>query len=425
MVGRMKGLAKSKRVFTVDDDEYDDGTAAATHSGSESEANGHDDDDNDDVAMRPASSLRVRNSNFDDADPAYEGKVVRRTDLKSDDEDDEEDLEREMQDEWSEGEPFAGSDGDDQSGSDLEEEEEEDESEEDDEDSSAVGGGGDVDDVIRALEEEDAAVLMRAKDIETQQHKAKHVHHQKMIWERCLELQIAIKQLIATINGVGVSGSDDESAKRSALAAQLRGCMTTMHAMQQEMYTLPEFSSSSKRSMDAADDMWQGCVDESAAALPQYQSILNKYARQADGVAAKKFKAVNQDVLVQVDAVLADPQRIRRKAHPARDVSSADDATDSEAIEDLQYDDREFYQQLLKEYIENGANGLDANLGASLKLKRKKKIVNRKASKGRVVKYTVMPKLQHFMFPDPTLRYKTNMDIDELFRSLFSSTAKA
>ncbi|KDO24005.1 hypothetical protein SPRG_10701 [Saprolegnia parasitica CBS 223.65] len=420
MVGRMKGLAKSKRVFTVDDDEYDDGTAAATYSGSESEADGHDDGDDDEIAMRPASSLRVRNSNFDDADPAYEGKVVRRTELKSDDDDDEEDLEREMQDEWSEGEPFAGSDGDDQSGSDLDEEEEEDESEEENEDTSAVGG--DVDDVIRALEEEDAAVLMRSKDIETQQHKAKHVHHQKMIWERCLELQIAIKQLIATINGVGTSGSDEESAKRSALAAQLRSCMATMHAMQQEMYTLPEFSTSSKRSMDEAGDMWQGCVDESAAALPQYQSILNKYARQADGVAAKKFKAVNQDVLVQVDAVLADPQRIRRKAHPA---AIADDTTDSEAVDDLQYDDREFYQQLLKEYIENGANGLDASLGASLKLKRKKKNVNRKASKGRVVKYTVMPKLQHFMFPDPTLRYKTNMDIDELFRSLFSSTAKA
>ncbi|OQS01258.1 hypothetical protein ACHHYP_01498 [Achlya hypogyna] len=422
MVGRMKGLAKSKRIFTVDDDEYDDGTAAATYSGSENEVS--DGEDDAELRQRPPSSLRVRNTQFDDTDPAYEGKVVRRSDLNSDDEDD---LEQAMQEEWSEGEPFAESDddGDDQ-GSKLDEEEEQDDLTEDenegdsnDEDDSDAGGDndGDVDDMIRSLQEEDAAVLMRAKDIETQQHKAKHVYHQKMVWERCLELQICIKQLVTTMNGLGISGSDEESAKRAALASTLKECMASLHELQQKMYTVPEFPLGKKRALDTTD-VWEATAAESAHALPLYQAILNKHARQAEGAAQKKFKAVNQDVLVQVDAVLADPQRIRRKAHPV-----ADDATDSEALDDAQYDDREFYQQLLKEYIEASASA-DASLSAGLKLKRKKKVVNRKASKGRVVKYTVMPKLQHFMFPDPTLLYKTNMDVDELFRSLFSSTAR-
>ncbi|OQR96431.1 hypothetical protein THRCLA_07283 [Thraustotheca clavata] len=398
MSKRLKGLAQTKHIFSVDDDEYDDGTAAVAYSGSEAS-------DTEEPAAR-ASSLRVQNSQFDDTDPAYEGKVVHRNDLKDEDE-----LEAEMQGEWSEGEPFAVSD-------DSEHESEQEEEEIDENEQSQDENDEDVDDVIRALEKEDSAVFMRAKDIETQQHKAKHVYHQKLIWERCLELQICIKRLITTINNLSTTGSDEENSKRTALAAQLRSCMATMHSMQQDMYTLPEFTPDEERSFDV-NDIWTACSEEATYSLPLYQSILNKYARQADGAAQKKFKAVNQDVLVQVDAVLADPQRIRRKAHPVNEEGS----TDSESLDETQYDDREFYQQLLKEYIESGAT--ESGLAAGLKLKRKRKNVNRKASKGRVIKYTVMPKLQHFMFPDPSVMYKTNMDIDELFRSLFSSTVSA
>ncbi|KAF0698597.1 Aste57867_10791 [Aphanomyces stellatus] len=435
---QLKGMAKAKRVFTVDDDEFDDGTTAAMPP-SDVEASDDDDDDHFAAPTGP-SSLRIRASKFDDSDPMYKGKVVKRADLrdKEDDEeeDDEEELERQMAEEWSEGEQFAPSDEEDSDDAPLEVEEEvdDDEEENDDEedDDEHVGrAGGDapledeaeVDDMIRSLEEEDEAMLMRASD-DNQQQRAKHVYHQKLIYERCLELQISIKQILTSVNTLA---SETPSAQKDALVATVRASMATLGAMQQELYSQPEFTSSTtskKRSFDDVTTSWASIDDESTAALAVYQPILNKHSVQAD-TQGKKFKAVNQDILIQVDGVLADSQRIRRKAHPVKPVESDGGETDDEQLDDLVYDDKEFYHQLLKEYIESGTAGEAASgAAAQLKLKRKVKKVNRKASKGRVIKYTAMPKLQHFMFPNPSA-VRTDMDVDELFRSLFTSSASS
>jgi protein AATF/BFR2 len=427
---------------------------------------------------------------------------VCRADLQEKDDDD---ILHEMQDEWSEGEPFASSSsssssGDEQeaddpphvggAGGDVEEEDKDDsdddaktssEEDEDDEDLArknqkkqsrnerlkVLGDDDAQEDVIRELEREDAAVFMREKDMAAQHHKAKHVKHQKMIWERCLELQISIKRLISSMHVLSKpndsDGANTMKIMQQNLAAKIRATMRMLHDIQQRMYTMVDFtattrettSSSSSRSNrlakkrfwsscdekenaaeknleenhddeneDGEDDdarsrrrMWASCEAESAWALPQYQSVLNQYSRQVEGGAKmKKLKVVNQDVLVQVDAVLADPERIRRKAHPVKDVVSS--TCQADVLDMSMYDDREFYQQLLKEYIESGKGGAGVEAGA-LKLRRKRKLVNRRASKGRVIQYATIPKLQHFMFPDPTCTYRTNMDIDELFRSLF------
>ncbi|CAK4748815.1 unnamed protein product [Aphanomyces euteiches] len=419
----LKGMAKANKVFTVDDDDYDDGTAASMPLSNEEVS------DEEVEQMRP-SSLRIRASNFDDLDATYKGKVVKRADLLDEDED----MERAMEEEWSEGEPFAESD--DEEGANLDVEEEVDDDEQDDNsvdeanyDDSDVNDSGDdeegeesnghshrrvqneddVDDMIRSLEEEDEAILMRSSN-DNQQQRAKHVYHQKIIYERCLELQISIKQILNDVNGLSSALSSDTNA---TVATAIKTSMAAVHAMQQELYTLPEFAKSKKRSFDAMD-IWSSISTESDAALAVYGPVLSKHAAQAD---TKKFKAVNQDVLVQVDGMLADIHRVGRKAHPLKE-----DSTQDEELDESLYDDKDFYHQLLKEYIESGSSNLEADGAATqLKLKRKVKKVNRKASKGRVIKYTVMPKLQHFMFPNPSA-CRTDMDVDELFRSLFSST---
>lgn len=158
--------------------------------------------------------------------------------------------------------------------------------------------------------------------------------------------------------------------------------------------------------------------------LPQYNDILNTYTRKTDLAAggknsqAKKFKAVNQDILAQVESVLVDPQRVKRKAHAPLDVPESEATEGSEdLLDELMYDDSDFYQQLLKEFIESGGGGAGQDAMVRRTHRKKKKIVNRKASKGRQLRYTVHPKLENFMFPEPYP--KPEMDVDELFRSLF------
>ncbi|RHY34608.1 hypothetical protein DYB32_000824 [Aphanomyces invadans] len=438
----LKGLAKAKRVFTVDDDEYEDGTTANVHHSDDGGSASDDNDDDHSYEIRRPSTLRIQASRFDDTDPTYEGKVVKRADLRGDgsndeDEDDDDDMERNMEEEWSEGEPFAASDHDDAGDSDdasLDEEVELDDDGEDDEQEGdsgrrrvprgPLGDNDDVDDVIRNLEDEDdAAVLMRSADA-GQHDRAKHVYHQKLIYERCLELQISIKQILTALHSVA---ADMSAEKKAQLTSSIRTSMSSLSAMQQQLYTLPDMSaalSSKKRSFDDIADTWDAIEGESKAALGVYDPILNKQTVQAD-TQGKKFKAVNQDILVQVDAMLADTQRIRRKAHPV--VEADDDATDhDDVLDEATYDDKDFYHHLLKEFIESGTTVDDAAATAAAQLKLKRKVnkkVNRKASKGRVIKYTVLPKLQHFMFPDPTAYRRTDINVDELFRSLFTSSA--
>ena len=86
------------------------------------------------------------------------------------------------------------------------------------------------------------------------------------------------------------------------------------------------------------------------------------------------------------------------------------------------YDDRQFYSMLLKTFITSSSNPTNGmrkeDILAMQKYKRKKISVDRKASKGRKVRYVTHPKLQNFMFP---IRHRTADDIidNRLFNSLF------
>ena len=89
------------------------------------------------------------------------------------------------------------------------------------------------------------------------------------------------------------------------------------------------------------------------------------------------------------------------------------------------YDDRNFYSLLLKSYITDNNSGdqfLTAEDIAELKKYKKNQHsnVDRKASKGRKIRYVPHTKLQNFMFPmGVTKKEELLIDSDRLFASLF------
>lgn len=89
------------------------------------------------------------------------------------------------------------------------------------------------------------------------------------------------------------------------------------------------------------------------------------------------------------------------------------------------YDDRNFYSLLLKSYISDNNSGdqfLTAEDIAELKKYKKNQHskVDRKASKGRKIRYVPHAKLQNFMFPmGVTQKEELLIDSDRLFASLF------
>ncbi|KAJ0403873.1 hypothetical protein P43SY_004846 [Pythium insidiosum] len=446
--------------FNIDDaEDYDDGTRAVTYDDGSDGGEMHSSDDDQNAKLSSsrkarlqsakrqekerAASLRVKNWDAGLMESAeYAGKVVKRKDVTEAPEEEEDEgmasPDEDAMAEWSDAEPF-GASGDEEEQSEEEEvasdadSDEDDEEEDDDDDQN-------TDKLLRGFEKEDAARLISSKDSAKLVEKATHVRHQKLIWERCLEVQIYTKRLLTTTKQIADLAPDDAETNdtKESVVEQLYACIDSISALQAKLghsteLELPSSTGSDagkKRKRSSPESLWAELTQASESALPRFNDVLNTYTNKTNlaagtaGSQAKKFKAVNQDILAQVESVLADPQRVKRKAHAPRDASSGDttgeDNDDEDALDELMYDDSDFYQQLLKEFIESGAGGAAQDALLRRTHRKKKKMVNRKASKGRVIRFTVHPKLENFMFPDPYPA--SGMDVEELFRSLFGQS---
>ncbi|TRZ14110.1 hypothetical protein HGM15179_012959 [Zosterops borbonicus] len=184
-------------------------------------------------------------------------------------------------------------------------------------------------------------------------------------------------------------------------------------------------------------------------------STLQKWhdkTKLATGKMGKGFGAFECSVLAQIDHVLLDRERLLRRTQtrrslytvlgkqeqqpapapqPGPDNSEVLPASDSNRhlkdIDEEIFDDDDFYHQLLRELIERKTTSLDPNDQVAMgrqwlaiqKLRSKiKKKVDRKASKGRRIRYHVHSKLVSFMAPIDHCTMNDDART-ELYRSLF------
>lgn len=161
---------------------------------------------------------------------------------------------------------------------------------------------------------------------------------------------------------------------------------------------------------------------------------------------ASKFRVMDQSFWDQVESTAAH-ERLMRASQGSRkcagDDASTDDndspiATNTFASSKPLFDDSKVYQHMLRDFVSLGASakgggsagaGLAADAAAE-RLRRaaqKKngqsgKDVDRKASKGRKIRYTVNPKLENFAFP--ISRPVPSIGEDIWFRSLFGGAGR-
>nr|XP_004664598.2 protein AATF [Jaculus jaculus] len=171
----------------------------------------------------------------------------------------------------------------------------------------------------------------------------------------------------------------------------------------------------------------------------------------ASGKLGKGFGAFERSILTQIDHILMDKERLLRRTQTKRSVyrvlgkpepapqpvpeslperEIVPEVPANAHLKDLDeeiFDDDDFYHQLLRELIERKTSSLDPNDQVAMgrqwlaiqKLRSKiRKKVDRKASKGRKLRFHVLSKLLSFMAPID----HTTMNDDartELYRSLF------
>ena len=128
-----------------------------------------------------------------------------------------------------------------------------------------------------------------------------------------------------------------------------------------------------------------------------------------------QFRILDSSFWQQVESTVNHEEMRQRSQHTATDGTS-----------DTVFDDSKVYQRMLKDFLviasSSSTGGTDAATDTTgyqrWKSPHPKKQVDRKASKGRKIRYVEIPKLVNFTFPISRTS-NTNLDGDEWFKSLF------
>lgn len=180
----------------------------------------------------------------------------------------------------------------------------------------------------------------------------------------------------------------------------------------------------------STDKLWSYNQEQEEQALPQRNTVLQKWSVKARGVTAQpqtgRLNNTSQQATI-IDVLnehLTAPDRLLKRAHTPRSCAPVQLA--AKVSEDSKiYDDADFYGLLLKELLEAKSEGSTAaanldlsNMNSMRREAKTKRNVDTKASKGRKMKFNVHEKLQNFMAPEDRGKWGERQT-DELFGSLF------
>ncbi|KAM0786647.1 hypothetical protein ACM66B_002096 [Microbotryomycetes sp. NB124-2] len=287
--------------------------------------------------------------------------------------------------------------------------------------------------------------------------KGRDVKKQLAFCDNILESRIKLQKAATAVNSL--PQHDSASRYFSHLSDEVSDTLAAIEQVNEQLFKLrqslaqtndqvqlpSEFGQTRKRKRggDATDEYLDATLADlatlDAACEPFLRSTVTKWSDKvlaASGLAlssSKKFKAVNQNVMSQIDHALSATERdrlvkrTRVRRTTERPVVGKVELVELEGekgkVGDEQvFDDGDFYQQLLRDVIESRMLDLDDPTLESLRMasarqRKQKKVVDTRASKGRKIRYHVHEKAQNFMIPIEAGAWHDEQ-IDELFSSL-------
>ncbi|KAL1125317.1 hypothetical protein V6Z11_A13G035800 [Gossypium hirsutum] len=287
--------------------------------------------------------------------------------------------------------------------------------------------------------------------------KGQAVKNQKALWDKTLEFRFLLQKAFSSSNRLprdpvrsSFCTSDEEvSAAYSDLITASKKTLDSLLELEEALLeNNPSIAqslegnagqSSKKLSGDSNLDMeddeeWLRISQMNRRIAAFRDKAVNKWQRKTEvttGAAAikSKLQAFNQNISEQVAAYMRDPTRMIKQMQQRRSTigifgavtEAANNANGEEAHPEGDpelLDDSEFYQQLLKEFFETvDPTSSETAFYALKRLQTKKrKIVDRRASKSRKIRYHVHEKIVNFMAPEPM---KLPPMAPKLFENLF------
>ncbi|KAE8698649.1 Detected protein of confused Function [Hibiscus syriacus] len=355
-----------------------------------------------------------------------------------DDDDDDDDEEEELED-----------DDDDDGGEDGEEEEEEDKD----------GEMEELEKEYKELHSKEQDILRNLKHHKDEDvKKGEAVKNQKALWDKTLEFRFLLQKAFSCSNRlpqdpVRSSFCASDEVVSSAYSDLITSSKKTLDSLLELQEALLENNpsiaqpvegigaqpseklSGDSKNLDMEDDEeWLQISQMNKRIAAFRDKAVDKWQRKTEvttGAAAikKKLQAFNQNISEQVAAYMRDPTRMIKQMQQRRSTigifgavtESGSSANGEEAHPEGDpelLDDSEFYQQLLKEFFETvDPTSSETAFYALKRLQTKKrKIVDRRASKSRKIRYHVHEKIVNFMAPEPM---KLPPMAPKLFENLF------
>ncbi|KAK0709516.1 apoptosis-antagonizing transcription factor, partial [Lasiosphaeria miniovina] len=338
-------------------------------------------------------------------------------------------------------------DEDDEDGED--DEDEDDEDGEDDEGDEEGGDDGPVDDnddqraELRKImsEGEKSIVAAMSQAAKADADKGVAVRLQRREFDSILNLRIRLQKALVAVNSFGVVEASNETDMEPYQAAEEAAIKlwNTIDSVRHSLGSESKAKAGEKRKREEIDldtpseAIWEHMETVEGAALSHRRKVLDKWSTRvrSSGAAVSTRRlgeSANQSLASVLDDQLLSIDRLVKRARTPRSCAPAQAAKKVEEEDKDVYDDADFYQLLLKELVDqrsldSGAPGefVATVRWAALKEAKTRKLVDRKASKGRKLRFTVHEKLQNFMAPEDRRTWEDHA-IDRFLATLFGQT---
>lgn len=275
-----------------------------------------------------------------------------------------------------------------------------------------------------------AAALSNRADVE----KGMAIQKQRKIYDGLLNLRIRLQKALVAVNTLPTVEDEPEAGSEPYEAAEEAAIklLDTISSLRTNL-TGPQ-RAGDKRKWELAPSMpseaiWARLQEEESSSVDFRRSRLEKWSRKVQSVNVNAQRGLSQRDKTVVDVLeeqLADPEsRLVKRTRVPRSCAPAQ--ASRKISEDAQvYDDADFYQLLLKELVDQRTvetataqvGGVPTVMLTAAKDAKTRKQVDRKASKGRKMCFTVHDKLQNFMAPEDRRTWEQDA-IDGLFATLF------
>nr|XP_023823270.1 protein AATF isoform X2 [Salvelinus alpinus] len=373
----------------------------------------------------------------------------------------------------------------------------------DDDDDDEESGDEDGESEEEEIEADDVGAVMTfsKEKVDEEVEKGKAVKDQLALWDQLLEGRIKMQKVLLTANKLPQPHTFPEFKKRGGaeFAGALKNSHKALKALQRSLLELQDqllhqnpdtrpISLGNTWGAHSEEEIHSDDEEELKEAVeptghpkrklemaeypdfmakrfadfqPYRDATLQKWHDKTQltmGKSSKGFGAFDRNILIQVEQVLMDKDRLLRRTQTRRSeyrvlgkleaTAPVPETTTAEGegteqvlkanthLKDLDeeiFDDDDFYHQLLRELIERKTSAADPNDQVAMgrqwlaiqKLRSKiKKKVDTKASKGRKVRFHVHSKLLNFMAPIDHTSMNDGART-ELYRSLFGKNSFA